>query len=405
MGEILFLAHRVPWPPNRGDKIRSHHFLQKLMDCAPVHVACFAEDEAERQTGWQRKAELASCEIVLRQKPKWRAGIEALVSGKPVSLTSFENDALEGHVADTVATRPIDCIFIFSGQMAQFIPADFAGRVVMDFADVDSAKFESYAEEGSGPMTWIHRREGRLLQGFEKAVAERADHSLFVSEAEAALFRARSGLSDDRIKAMGNGIDLAFYGAVDIEPADSDQPMILFTGQMDYQPNIQAVQSFSNQVMPDILARFPDARFVVVGRAPTDKVRQLDGRNGTVVIGSVDDIRSWIRAAAVVVAPLRIARGIQNKVLEAMAMAKPVVVSQCAAEGIEAINGEHFVVAASVAEEARLICELLDDPQRAGRLGEQAQRLIHAKYSWETQLADLPGLCGLTDARVAEAAA
>ena len=405
MGEILFLAHRVPWPPNRGDKIRSHHFLQKLMDFAPVHVACFAEDEAERQTGWERKNELASCEIVLRQKPKWQAGIEALVSGKPVSLTSFESDALEDHVADTVATRPIDCIFVFSGQMAQFIPADFAGRVVMDFADVDSAKFESYAEEGSGPMAWIHRREGRLLQAFEKAVAERADHSLFVSEAEAALFRARSGLSDDRIKAMGNGIDLAFYGAVDIEPADSDQPMILFTGQMDYQPNIQAVQSFSNQVMPDILARFPDARFVVVGRAPTDKVRQLDGRNGTVVIGSVDDIRSWIRAAAVVVAPLRIARGIQNKVLEAMAMAKPVVVSQCAAEGIEAINGEHFVVAASVAEEARLICELLDDPQRAGRLGEQAQRLIHAKYSWETQLADLPGLCGLTDARVAEAAA
>ena len=405
MGEILFLAHRVPWPPNRGDKIRSHHFLQKLMDFAPVHVACFAEDEAERQTGWERKNELASCEIVLRQKPKWQAGIEALVSGKPVSLTSFESDALEDHVADTVATRPIDCIFVFSGQMAQFIPADFAGRVVMDFADVDSAKFESYAEEGLGPMAWIHRREGRLLQAFEKAVAERADHSLFVSEAEAALFRARSGLSDDRIKAMGNGIDLAFYGAVDIKPADSDQPMILFTGQMDYQPNIQAVQSFSNQVMPDILARFPDARFVVVGRAPTDKVRQLDGRNGTVVIGSVDDIRSWIRAAAVVVAPLRIARGIQNKVLEAMAMAKPVVVSQCAAEGIEAINGEHFLVAASVAEEARLICELLDDPQRAGRLGEQAQRLIHAKYSWETQLADLPGLCGLTDARVAEAAA
>ena len=405
MGEILFLAHRVPWPPNRGDKIRSHHFLQKLMDFAPVHVACFAEDEAERQTGWERKNELASCEIVLRQKPKWQAGIESLVSGKPVSLTSFESDALEDHVADTVATQPIDCIFVFSGQMGQFIPADFAGRVVMDFADVDSAKFESYAEEGSGPMAWIHRREGRLLQAFEKAVAERADHSLFVSEAEAALFRARSGLSDDRIKAMGNGIDLAFYGAVDIEPADSDQPMILFTGQMDYQPNIQAVQSFSNQVMPDILARFPDARFVVVGRAPTDKVRQLDGRNGTVVIGSVDDIRSWIRAAAVVVAPLRIARGIQNKVLEAMAMAKPVVVSQCAAEGIEAINGEHFVVAASVAEEARLICELLDDPQRAGRLGEQAQRLIHAKYSWETQLAGLPGLCDLIDARVAEAAA
>lgn len=143
MGEILFLAHRVPWPPNRGDKIRSHHFLQKLMDCAPVHVACFADDEAERQADWSRKAELASCKIVVRNKPKWRAGLEALASGKPVSLTSFESARMRDHVAHLVDSRTIDCIFIFSGQMAQFIPPNFAGRVVMDFADVDSAKFES----------------------------------------------------------------------------------------------------------------------------------------------------------------------------------------------------------------------------------------------------------------------
>ena len=129
MGEILFLAHRVPWPPNRGDKIRSQYFLQKLMDCAPVHVGCFADDAAEQQTGWQRKNELASCEIVLRQKPQSQAGVEALFLGKPVSLRSFESPALEAYVADIIAMRPIDCIFVFSGQMAQFIPADFAGRV------------------------------------------------------------------------------------------------------------------------------------------------------------------------------------------------------------------------------------------------------------------------------------
>ena len=405
MGEILFLAHRVPWPPNRGDKIRSHHFLQKLMDCAPVHVACFAEDEAERQTGWQRKNELASYEIALRTKPKWRAGAEALLSGKPVSLTSFESDALAGYVADTVATRPIDCIFVFSGQMAQFIPADFAGRVVMDFADVDSAKFESYADEGEGPMAWVHRREGRLLRVFEKQIAERADHSLFVSEAEAALFRARSGLSSDHVKATGNGIDLSFYGAADVKPAEANQPMILFTGQMDYQPNIQAVESFSNEVMPDIRARFPNVRFAIVGRAPTEKVRNLHGKNGTLVIGPVDDIRSWIRAAKVVVAPLRIARGIQNKVLEAMAMAKPVVASACAAEGIEATDGKHFLIARTIADEAGLVCGLLDDPDRAKMLGKQAKILIHSQYSWETQLAALPALCGFAQPVVAEVAA
>lgn len=407
MGEILFLAHRVPWPPNRGDKIRSHHFLQKLMDCAAVHVACFAEDETERQAGWERKSELASCEIVLRNKPKWLGGIEAMVAGKPVSLTCFDSAEIRTYVEHAIATRPIDCIFVFSGQMAQFIPADFGGRVVMDFGDVDSAKFESYADDGSGPMAWINRREGRLLRAFEKDIAEQADHSLFVSAAEAQLFHARSGLSDDRVKAVGNGIDLEFYGAPNVQPEglENSGPMILFTGQMDYQPNVQAVQSFSAQVMPEILARVPDARFAIVGRAPADKVKQLNGKNGTMVIGAVDDIRSWIMAADVVVAPLRIARGIQNKVLEAMAMAKPVVASGCAAEGIEAINDEHFLIAVSVDEEARLVCELLTDPERARQLGEQAKQLIHAQYSWATQLADLPALCGFSEPVVAEVAA
>jgi len=407
MGEILFLAHRVPWPPNRGDKIRSHHFLQKLMDCAPVHVACFAEDESERQLGWERKAELASCEIVVRTKPQWLGGIEALVSGKPVSLTCFESSEIRAYVAHVIATRPIECIFVFSGQMAQYIPADFGGRVVMDFGDVDSAKFESYADDGSGPMAWVNRREGRLLRAFEKDIAGGADHSLFVSEAEAQLFRQRSGLTDDRVKAMGNGIDLDFYDASGVKPAELENagPMILFTGQMDYQPNVQAVESFSHQVMPDILARHPDARFAIVGRAPVDKVKQLDGKNGTMVIGGVDDIRSWIIAADVVVAPLRIARGIQNKVLEAMAMAKPVVASACAAEGIDAMDGEHFLIAESVTDEARLVCELLDNPQRAKRLGKQARHLIHAQYSWERQLAGLPALCGLAEPMIAEAAA
>ncbi len=407
MGEILFLAHRVPWPPNRGDKIRSHHLLQKLMDCAPVHVACFADDETERQTGWTRKAELASCEIILRNKPKWLGGIEAMVAGKPVSLTCFGSSEIHAYVARVLATRPVDCIFVFSGQMAQFIPPEFAGRVVMDFADVDSAKFESYADDGSGPMAWINRREGRLLRSFEKNIAERADHSLFVSEAEARLFRERSGMSDERVKAVGNGIDWKFYDSPDVQPVglENSGPLILFTGQMDYQPNVQAVQSFSDEVMPKILARFPEACFAIVGRSPTEKVKQLDRKNGTIVTGAVDDIRSWIKAADVVVAPLRIARGIQNKVLEAMAMAKPVVASQCAAEGIDAISGKHLMIARSLEEEAHLVCDLLNDPERARQLGKQAKELIRSHYSWQSQLAGLPALCGHSEPVVAEAAA
>ena len=397
MEEILFLSHRVPWPPNRGDKIRSHHILRKLMEYAPVHLACFADDAAEAREESDIRASLASVQIVRRSKAVWRAGIEAIATGKPVSLTSFENAEFRRYVRNILKTRPIDCIFVFSGQMAQFVPADYSGRMVMDFADVDSAKFESYADAGSGPMAWINRREGKLLRAFERQVGMIADYSLFVSAAEAQLFRERSGLDDRKVKAVGNGIDLDFYDPDKASAVTGHKggPLIIFTGQMDYRPNVEAVVSFSGTAMPEILKHYPDAQFAIVGRAPTAEVSRLDGMNGTIVTGSVDDICCWLKAADIVVAPLRIARGIQNKVLEAMAMGKPVVASAAAAQGIEAVDGKHFYVADDPHHEARLVCALLSDPEKAKAIGDNARMLIFAAYSWETQLADIAELCGI----------
>ncbi|MEW4466805.1 TIGR03087 family PEP-CTERM/XrtA system glycosyltransferase [Parasphingorhabdus sp. JC815] len=404
------MAHRVPWPPNRGDKIRSHHILRKMVKHASVHLACFADDEAEALTDSDIKSSLASVQIVRRNKANWRAGIEALATGKPVSLTSFDSAKIRNYVRDTLNIGTIDCIFVFSGQMAQFVPAEYSGRLVMDFADVDSAKFESYAEAGSGPMGWINQREGRLLRAFEQKIAIAADYSLFVSEAEAQLFRSRSGL-DDKVKAIGNGIDLDFYDP-DIVPDASNEveaimrkkahvqngPLILFTGQMDYRPNVEAVTSFSAKVMPKILNHYPDAHFIIAGRAPSADVLRFDGVNGTIVTGGVDDIRCWLKAADIVVAPLRIARGIQNKVLEAMALGKPVVASVAAAQGIEAVDGKDFCIAQNPDHEAKLVCELLANHKKAASLGRNAFALMRAKYCWESRLADINSLCGI-DAR------
>lgn len=406
MTEILFLCHRVPWPPNRGDKIRSHHILRKLMAHAPVNLVCFADDEGEAAEESDMKHSLASVQIVQRTKSNWQAGIEALITAKPVSLTSFGSGEIRDYVETILSTRPIDCIFVFSGQMAQFIPADYTGRVVMDFADVDSAKFESYADTGSGPMAWINRREGKLLRAFEQKVAKRSDYALFVSEAEAQLFRQRSGLDAGKVKAVGNGIDLDFYDPDKASAITShkDGPLIIFTGQMDYRPNIDAVVSFSGEVMPEILEHYPYAKFAIVGRAPTDEVARLDGMNGTFVTGSVDDIRGWLKGADIVVAPLRIARGIQNKVLEAMAMGKPVVASVAAAQGIDAVDGQHFHIAKGPQHEAELVCDLLSDPRKAKAIGDNARSLIRSAYSWETQLADITDLCDLGARKLIEAA-
>ena len=390
MREILFLAHRIPWPPDRGDKIRSFHILNKLKTMAPVHVGAFADDVRDMGFAEAERAGLASLHAELRDKPQWLAGIEALARDKPISLTSFGSRSMQDWVDERLSSGAISHIFVFSGQMAQYVPADFAGRLIMDFVDVDSAKFESYAGEGSQFMRWINAREGKKLAAFEAEIASRADASLFVSEAEAAMFRGRSGAKN--VVGVGNGIDTMFYDPSaafkKLHPIFPD-PLIVFTGQMDYRPNIEAVTDFAQNALPAIRATHPDTTFAIVGRNPTEAVSTLSALPGVQVTGAVDDVRTWLAGADVVVAPLRIARGIQNKVLEAMAMATPVVVSKAAAEGIDAQDKKHFRVAKSVVDEAKIVNELLSDVDARLTLGAAARAHVIAHYGWDGQLAAL----------------
>lgn len=393
MREILFLAHRIPWPADRGDKIRSHNILKRLAEMAPVHVGTFADDERDMGFVAEMDGGVASSHVELRSKPQWQAGIEALLTRQPVSVASFGSGKMQDWVDGLIASGRISHIFVFSGQMAQYVPGNYTGRFIMDFVDVDSAKFESYAGEGNVLMRWVNAREGRLLSAFERDIADRANASLLVSEAEADLFRARTGAAN--VAALGNGIDTVFYDPVagfkTLHPPFPD-PLIVFTGQMDYRPNIEAVSDFATRAMPIIRGAFPETTFAIVGRNPTQAVSDLSALPGVQVTGAVDDVRSWLAGADVVVAPLRIARGIQNKVLEAMAMAKPVVASTAAAEGITAENGTHFFVEPDVEAEAARVCALLAKPETALKIGKAARAHVAAHYGWAGQLAPLDAL-------------
>jgi sugar transferase (PEP-CTERM/EpsH1 system associated) len=400
MADILFLAHRIPYPPDRGDKIRTFHELGHLARLGRVHLACFADDEADAANlAGLREAigpALGEVHVEVRRRSRVAAGARAIVQGRPVSLTLFDGAALRGFVDRMLASGRIGTIFAFSGQMAQFVPDDPGARFVMDFGDVDSAKFEAYGAEG-GAMAPIHRREGRLLAEFEREVAARADVSLFVSEAEAALFRRRSGLGSADVRALQNGVDLDYFNSEAPFPrVEENGPLIVFTGQMDYAPNIDAVRWFAGEVMPML----PKARFAIVGRRPSDVVKRLAGPR-TIVTGAVPDVRAWLAAADVVAAPLRIARGIQNKVLEAMAMARPVVASPAAFEGIEAEPGRHLFVAETAEAQAEAISGLLDDPQRARVLGQAARRRMEQVYRWDARLAPLGDIVGAGERKAA----
>ena len=401
MREILFLSHRIPFPPDRGDKIRSHHLLKRLARLAPVHVATFADDDFDMAEEAELAAIASSYRLVRRSRSLALAGAVALVRKVPVSLPAFYDQQIADYVAQVIATRSISAIYVFSGQMGQYIPADFTGRVVMDFVDVDSAKFDAYARRSGFLLDWIYAREARLLSQEEARIAERADANLLISEQEAELFRSRlpeASPARDKVQVLPNGIDSMNFDPSLVAPEtrllDCPGPRLIFTGQMDYAPNIEAVVRLVDRIMPPLRERHPDVTLHVVGRNPVLELLERDGVDGCHIWGRVDDVRTWLKAADLAVIPLEVARGVQNKVLEAMAMSLPVVLTRDAATGIDATDGHHFRIADSDAQIVDSVAALLSDSRRARVKGMAARRWVVANASWQGALAKLPYILG-----------
>ncbi len=395
--EILFLAHRSPYPPDRGDKIRSWHLLRHIAALAPTHVVALYDDARDLAHLAVLEGIAASVALEPRLVSKQRAALNALLGGGSASVAAFASDAVQRRVDHLLATRPIRTIFAYSGQMAQFVPVKRDGiRFVMDFVDMDSAKFTTYAAQARGLSRFANAQEAKRLFAFERAVAARADLSLFVSEAEAALFARETGLGAEKIAFIENGIDLEAYDPANPRSAvDSGEgALIMFTGQMDYRPNVDAVDGFARHAMPLIRAQHPSARFAIVGRNPTAEVSALAALPGVLVTGEVADTRDWLAAADVVVAPLLLARGIQNKILEAMAMAKPVVASPAAAEGIDAGADDGLIVAQDAEAQAGEVLALLANPARAKAAGRAARARMITRYGWDARLAGLGAMLG-----------
>jgi sugar transferase (PEP-CTERM/EpsH1 system associated) len=405
--ELLFLAHRIPFPPDRGDKIRSWHVLRHLGRFATVHLASFADDETDAaHLGALRDAMggalgEAHVEPVGTNRVAWLA--RAAARRSTIGEAAMSSGAMRTFVDRILAERPVAGIYGFSVQIAQYARDGLAIPFVMDFVDFDSVKYRDYARSGNLPSRLLHGWEARKMFELERATAARADVSLFVSEAEAALFRGEAGLPAANICALSNGIDLDFFDPdaafAPLPPAAG--PRLVFTGQMNYRPNVEAVTMFADEVLPRLRDSHPELDFAIVGRRPLPAVDALASRSGVTVTGEVPDVRPWLAGAAVVVAPLQIARGIQNKVLEAMAMARPVVASPGAFEGIDAVPGRDLMIADSPDAQAEAVSALLAAPERAAAMGEAARARMVSHYSWDARLSPLAGMLGLEDRRVA----
>ena len=411
MSEILFISHRIPFPPDRGDKIRSHHIVKRLARLAPLHIATFGDDDMDMAEEVELATLARSYKLVRRAKPMALAGVQALAARQPVSVTAFHDVALAAYVERVVAKHPISTIYVFSGQMGQYVPANFEGRVIADFVDVDSAKFEAYAAKKHPALRWIQSREAKFLRDEEARLAARADVSLLISTAEAELFASRlspqeHALTD--IRVLANGIDSDWFDPAKVESEARMRaypyPRLIFTGQMDYAPNVEAAMRAATHILPLVRQTFPDASLHIVGRKPAPEVIALHEVGGCNVWGRVDDIRPWLKAADMALIPLNVARGVQNKVLEAMAMCLPTVLTPGAATGIGAVTGKHLAIGTSDEELAAAAVKLLQDTRRARIKGLAARSFVCDSADWQSALAPLSDIVGV-NRRVARNAA
>ncbi len=391
MSNLLYLVHRLPYPPNKGDKVRSYHLLKHLAARHRVFLGTFIDDPQD-EAYVDKLPEFCADLHIARISPRTAKirSLSGLLSNEALTLPYYRNAGLKAWIERTLREEKIDAAVIFSSAMAQYVQGMPELRTLVDFVDVDSAKWTQYAPNHRWPMSWLYRREGERLLAFERAVAQQATHSFFVTENETELFCRSAPECKGRVDAMCNGVNAEFFSPEHAlaTPFKAGELPLVFTGAMDYWPNIDAVTWFVTEILPLLLQRHPESKFYIVGRSPTPAVLALASEH-VVVTGTVDDVRPYLQHAAVVVAPLRLARGIQNKVLEAMAMGVPVVASQECAGPVDAVPERDFLTAASVDDYVRQIEALLQSPDRSAAMGQAARQQVLARSSWDAHLSKI----------------
>ena len=388
MANILYLVHRLPYPPNKGDKVRSYNLLKHLARHHRVFLGTFIDDPNDEPHIATLRALCADVHVA-RLDPRFARilSLSSLLAGEALTLGYYRSSALRDWVNETCQRRHIETAVIFSSAMAQYLEGQPRIPTIIDFVDVDSAKWTQYAPRHRWPLSWLYRREGILLLDYERRMAGRASRSFFATDNEVALFTQKAPECRVRVQAMGNGVDADYFSADDTRssPFPSDELPVVFTGAMDYLPNVDAATWFASDVLPGLLQRWPAARFYIVGRNPAAAVLAL-ASDRIVVTGTVDDVRPYLQHAATVVAPLRIARGIQNKILEAMAMSRPVIASADCAAAVDAVAGQELLTATSPEEYIAAISQVLEAPETGTAMGKAARQRVVERYTWEAHM-------------------
>jgi sugar transferase (PEP-CTERM/EpsH1 system associated) len=399
--KIFFLSHRTPFPPDKGDKIRSYHLLSQLAKRHRISLAYWVDDPKDMAHADELDRICRGRVFCLPLNPsgaKARA-LWSLARGKSISEGHYYSPAFQSAVDIIVKEEQPDLIYVFSSPMARYVEKYHGIPTIVDFVDVDSDKWGQLARFVNAPLSFLYRLEQKRLARFESWVSGWARSSLFVSQAEADLFRQLGG--QGAILSLPNGVEVGLRrlpvreggGQGYREKKWSNGPIkISFVGTMNYYPNVDAVLYFAREIFPLIRCKYEQAVFEIVGRFPPKSVRRLNGVNGVRVLGEVEDVRSVLIQADVSVAPLRIARGVQNKILEAIAIGIPVVATPQAVQGLDIREGDEILTADTPERFALQVTRLLDDAQLRNQITKRAWNRVNQLYRWDVVGAKLEGL-------------
>ena len=391
--KLLFLAHRIPYPPNKGDKIRSYNFVKRLALKFDVLIGTFIDDPDD----WSDVTGLESISIeykVENLSPKVKKIISLLgfITNEALTLGYFRSKALSRWVDKMLVEHKPDIAFIYSSSMAQYVinSPHAPKKIIIDLVDVDSEKWRLYAAHEKGLFKWLYNRESKKLLAYEKKCTSLSKHTILVSEKEAELYRSLAPEYVKKIHGIANGIDADFFDPqLDyLAVGPNNAPIVTMTGAMDYKPNIDAAHWFAQEILPIIQKKIPTTQFYIVGSAPAGSIVKLAKNEAITVTGRVEDVRPYIASAKCIVAPIRIARGIQNKVLEGMAMGKTVIATPQAFEGIDAIAGTEIIIAESAVDFANSVIAALS-PDASTEIGEKARKRVIQHYSWDSKFSQL----------------
>ncbi|MGM0540381.1 MAG: VanZ family protein [Thermodesulfobacteriota bacterium] len=422
--QILYLAHRIPYPPNKGDKIRSFNQVKFLSEAGhTVHLVCLVDQKQDLayKTELLQWCNSVHMEYRAQSWAKFLA-LPWLISSFPLSVPCFYSCRLQAEVDRILARDSIDVVFCFSSVMGEYLLRSKDGALhqkllIMDFCDLDSDKWQQYRQRSRPPMSWIYRREATALLRYEQTLNRFFDLSVFVSQGEADLFKPLAPCPE-RIQVVQNGVDHKFFtpslpaqfehpkggpgstGQASQPPSSEAQhsslpasqpPSLVFTGAMDYYANVDGVVWFCREILPGVQDTILGLKLYIVGANPAPEVQQLASEH-VVVTGYVDDIRDYYELADICVIPLRLARGVQNKALEAMAMGIPVVTTSKVQQGIQAMPERDLLLADTPQEFSRQVRRLLTDQDLAHELGQRGRKFVLQNFDWRTNLKKLQEL-------------